>query len=152
MMIVILHLILLELRGIQLPYVRLRMLSLIQSSPFGMLKLINLNFIDRILHPLYLTNLQVYSLMSYLFTRCFQQLQWLYNAYGGIFQVMPSTLSHSPLLSVPMTLHQTTAEAIKPAIANGHQKAEAIYTNGWDNLTSSDTMAGAQLHNQREPA
>lgn len=41
-----------------------------------------------------------------------------------------------------MNAYQTTTEAIKPAIANGHQKAEAINANGWDNSTSSDTHNG----------
>ncbi|XP_031251589.1 putative E3 ubiquitin-protein ligase XBAT34 isoform X2 [Pistacia vera] len=77
-----------------------------------------------------------------------QQLQWLYNACRGILQVKPSTVSHSPLPSVPMNAHQTTTEAIQPAIANGQQKAEAINANGWDNPTSSDTHNGWDLASQ----
>ncbi|XP_044492332.1 probable E3 ubiquitin-protein ligase XBOS34 isoform X2 [Mangifera indica] len=70
-----------------------------------------------------------------------QQLQWLYNACRGIPQVMPSTVSHSSAPSIPMSAHQTT-EATKPGIANGHQKAEAINANGWDNPMSSDAHNG----------
>lgn len=54
---------------------------------------------------------------------------------------MPSTVSHSSAPSIPMSAHQTT-EATKPGIANGHQKAEGINANGWDNPMSSDAHNG----------